>query len=272
MPGVLLEIDNPQTNTLVLAAAAKFLVPLPHDGGGNLGPFGVRWHTEVSFGLKGTQLVAPNSIRFNDGEIDFHIDLTLTADLNRILPELCLPQVCTPDFFGIQICSPSICIPWPTISFPISYSASTKFTVQADFDIHKDASNWVVDILVPKNGIKSLQIDTLTAALLELIGTFAAVALLEVPFIGPFLFLAVEVIVSTIAVTGALGFLQDVLTPFLTEMKFHLYTHSEVLQVLPADPPLDPTPVNVLLQNVQTIVRQQGNNTFFDLSAEIGKA
>src|SRR5260370_10199398 len=84
------------------------------------------------------------------------------------------------------------------------------------------------------------QLSPAAAAILILIGQGLALVLAPIPFIGPFLALAVVAITAAIGIAGVTGFLGPILTPFVSGLTFTVYKHPKVSEVLPASLPLDP--------------------------------
>jgi hypothetical protein len=75
--------------------------------------------------------------------------------------------------------------------------------------------------------------------MLVLIGLAITPVLLAVPFLGPFLALAVNAILAAIGIAGLTGLLGQILTPFISGLKFPVYEqpkHFEVLSVSGIDP------------------------------------
>ena len=87
--------------------------------------------------------------------------------------------------------------------------------------------------LAPPN----LQFGATSAALLVAIGLAALTPiLLAVPFIGPFLAIAVNVILGMIALAGVTGFLGPIITPFVSGLlNPHDSNQPQIFEVLPAD-------------------------------------
>jgi hypothetical protein len=259
---IVLRANEVATNRIVLRAAAPELHRPPATGGGHLGPFGLSWRAEATLGFASVALVDPNVIRIQNGTIDYDVDLSLIADLNNILPHICLPQVCIPTPFG-DICSPEVCIDWPTVTIPVLFSppGTVDFSVDCVLRTRRDGSDWVVDVTLDDPHI---QLDAQSVLLLEQISVEAAFILSFVPFIGPLLAFAVGFIIDTVAVTGAVGLLGAIVKPFIKRFTFHVYRHSAVLQVLASDLPLDPA-VNITLTDVAVRVDQRE----LELSADI---
>lgn len=245
MADITLAADETAATTLVLDAESA-LGTVADSGSDTLGPFTASWSGSVFFANGSVDLIAPNIIRIADCEVHYSFSFTFSIDLSSILPDFCLPRVC---IFGL--CTPRICIDWPTIPIPISFSDVATFT--ADFTLAASLSGgvWKVDIVIV--GIPSLTLGLATAALIVAVGAAAGLVLLAVPFIGPFLAGAVVAITAAIGIAGATGFLGAILTPFVSGLTFNIYNQPQVFPVLPAAGALDPA-VNINIDSLAATV------------------
>jgi hypothetical protein len=135
---------------------------------------------------------------------------------------------------------------------PISYSDSLTFTADFRPIIFLDGSDWVIQIEIV--GVPFLQLSAAAAAILVLIGVALAAILAAIPFIGPFLALAVSAILATIGIAGLLGLLGAILTPFVSGLRFEIYRHNRIFEVLAASGPLDPA-VAVVIDSLAAAVQ-----------------
>ena len=77
--------------------------------GGSFGPFTFTASASASFSGGTVVLTPPDIIQINNCNLNYSLNLTLTVDLNDILPSFCIPQICIPiPFFG-DLCTPKIC-------------------------------------------------------------------------------------------------------------------------------------------------------------------
>ena len=217
MHDIVVAADETAANDLVQAAIASFPIP-PQSGSGSLGPFGASWSASANVAVGAVDLRAPNIIRLANSTLNYSLGLTLSFDLNTILPELCLPQVCIPIPFIGDVCTPRICIDWPTISIPLSHSGPVNFTADFALNPHLKGSDWLVDVIVV--GVPFLQLGPAAVAILAAIGTAVSLALLAVPFIGLLLAGAVAVITAAIGIAALTGLLGAILTPFISGLTF----------------------------------------------------
>src|SRR5271157_3367757 len=247
---------------ITLAADQSAATTLLHDaetalgtratmGGGPLGPFSASWNASASFSGGVIDLLPPNVIQITDCNFNYTVGFSISIDLNSILPSFCLPQICIPIPFDGSLCTPKICINWPTITIPVSYSDTIKFTADFSLVAHLAGTTWLVDVVI--DGIPALDLTPAAVAILVAIELAITPILLAIPFIGPFLALAVDAILTAIGIAGLLGVLGPLLTPFVAGLTFNIYHHDKVFQVLPNALPLDPA-VNINLDLIQAAV------------------
>jgi hypothetical protein len=151
------------------------------------------------------------------------------------------------------------------VTIPVSYSDSLQFTADFTLDVHLSAGQWLVDVVIV--GVPSLTISAAAAAILSGIGIAAAAILAPIPFIGPFLAAAVLLITNTIAIAGVTGFLGQILTLFVSGLRFNIYKQPQLFQVLPASGPFDPA-VNVTIALITADVEASDKNELV-LTADI---
>ena len=232
MSDIIAAADQTATTTLLHDGEAA-LGTSTKAGGGSFGPFGVSYSVSATFSGGTVNLKPPNIIEIADCNLHYSVSLSFSLDLNSFLPHFCLPQVC---IFGI--CTPKICISWPTITVPFSFSDNVKITADFTLDAHLSGATWLIDVVIV--GVPTLQFGPATAGILAALGAALSLALLGIPFIGPFLAGAVALIVAAIGVAGLTGFLGTIITPFVSGLRFNIYKQPKVFQVLPAAGPVDP--------------------------------
>ena len=224
---------------------------------GNLGPFSATVSATASFSGGAIDLIAPNIIRIANCNFNYTVNLSFSIDLNSILPHFCLPQVCIPIPFDGEICTPKICISWPTITVPVSFSDTITFTADFTLNAHLSGANWLVDVVIV--GIPALDLSPAAAGILVAIGAALTPILLAIPFIGPFLAIAADAILAAIGIAGLLGLLGPLLTPFVAGLTFQIYNQPKVFQVLPNSSAIDPA-VNINLDLLQAAVLASDKN------------
>ena len=225
--------------------------------GGSLGPFSATFSASASFSGGAIDLIAPNIIQLTNCNFNYSVDLSLSVDLNSILPSFCLPQICIPIPFDGDICTPKICISWPTITIPVSYSDTITFTADFTLNAHLSGATWLVDVVIV--GIPALDLSPAAVAILAAIAGAVTPILLAIPFIGLFLALGVDAILAAIGIAGLLGLLGPLLTPFVSGLTFNIYNQPKVFQVLPNSSPIDPA-VNINLDLIQAAVLASDKN------------
>ena len=235
-------------------------------GSGSLGPFVAGYTVHGTLTNGNVDLIPPDTIRIADLRLDWDIDLSFGIDLSTFLPDFCLPQVCVDIPCVGTVCTPKICIDWPTITVPVSFGDFVKTTIDTRLDITLTAGQWKVEAEVL--GVPNLQFGPTTALMLVAIGAAVTPILLAVPFIGPFLAVAVDLILAAIAIAGVIGFLGPIITPFVSGLKFELYKQPKLFEVLPASSPVDPK-VDFNIDTIAAFVAHNGTEDELVLTADI---
>lgn len=235
---------------------------------GSLGPFTANWGASASFSGGSIDLIPADTIRIDSMQMNYNLNFSFSVDLSDFLPDFCLPRVCIPIPFDGRLCTPRICVDWPTITIPFNYSDSLTFSADFKLDVYLDGTDWKVDIVV--DGVPFLQISPTAAAILAALSLAVAAALAPIPFIGPFLAAAALVIINTIGIAGVLGLLGAILTPFVSGLRFNVYEQPQLFNVLPAAGPLDPA-ANITLDLVESEVRGSDEDELV-FSADISPA
>jgi len=232
VPDIIAAADQAAT-TVLLHDGETLLGTVMKSGNGSLGPFTAGYTVSATFSGGTVNLNPPNVIEIANCNLHYSVSLSFGLDLNSFLPSFCLPQVC---FFGI--CTPKICISWPTITVPFSFSDDVQFTADFTLNPHLSGATWFIDVVIV--GVPQLQFGAATAGILLALGAALAAALAPIPFIGPFLALGVTAIIGLIGIAGLTGFLGTIITPFVSGLTFNIYQHSKTFAVLPAGGPIDP--------------------------------
>jgi hypothetical protein len=265
MPEITAAVDEQGAKKLLDTAIAA-LGTQTKSGSGNLGPFVANYTIQASFSNGGVDLIPPDTIEIVDLRLDWDLDLNFGIDLSAILPDFCLPQVCVDIPCVGEVCTPTICIDWPTITVPVSFGDFLKATIDFSLDVSLSGGTWKVQAEVL--GVPNLQFGATSAALLVAIGAAVTPVLLAVPFIGPFLALAVDAILAVIAIAGVTGFLGPIITPFISGLKIPIYNQSKLFVVLPASGPVDPK-VDVTIDTIEAVVAHNGTEDELVLGASI---
>ncbi len=251
MPDIIAAADQSAATTL-LHDAETTLGTLSQSGGSSLGPFFANYSASVSFSGGNVDLIPPNIIQLTDCNVNYSLNLSFGLDLNSILPSFCLPQIC---IFGW--CTPKICVSWPTVSIPISFSDS--LTITGDFTVAAVLSgpDWLVKVTI--QSVPLLQFGAGTAALLFAIGAAVTAAVSWIPLIGPFLALLADTVLAAIGIAGVTGLLGAIITPFISGLTFTVYRQPQVFPVLPASGPNDPE-VDIIITALGADVQASDKN------------
>lgn len=251
MPGIVAAADETAATNLVHDAEA-LLPPVSGAGGGSLGPFTASWSASASFIGGSVHLRAPNTIELAGVKLNYNLSFSFSIDLNDFLPHFCLPRVCV---FGI--CTPRICISWPTINIPISYSDSLTFTADFALNPHLVGAVWLVDLVIV--GVPAINLSPAAAAILTALGLALGAILLPIPFIGPFLAALVSTLLAAIGIAGITGLLGPIVTLFVSGLTFTIYKQPAHFPVLPAADPIDPE-IDITIASLNAAVQASDKN------------
>lgn len=251
MPDITVAADEAAATELVHDAEAT-LGNFSQSSTGSLGPFNTHCNASGYFsGGKVDLIPASQTIRVINCELHYKLSFTISINLNNILPTFCLPQVC----FTIKIfkkkftfCTPKICITWPTISLTVPVTDVARFTADFRLNVYQAGSVWHVDGVLL--GMPNLQLGQTASAILVAIGLALGAVLWPIPFIGPFLAVAVAGILAAIGILGVTGWLGPVLSALVGNLTLPLYRHSRIFPAFPPDPPKYLQPVNVIIERV----------------------
>jgi hypothetical protein len=148
----------------------------------------------------------------------------------------------------------------------VPFSDFVKATGDFRLDITLSGGIWRVQALVV--GLPNLQFGATTALLLAAIGAAVTPILLAVPFIGPFLAIAVNAILLAIGIAGVTGLLGPILTPFISGIKIPIYQQPQLFEVLPAESAIDPQ-VTITLDKITAEVAHTGTEDELILTADV---
>jgi hypothetical protein len=227
-----------QTANQILDTGLAALPPQTFSGSSSLGPFAASYAVTGTLAGGDVDLIAPATVRIADLRLNWHLSLTLSVDLGDFLPEIHIPQICVDIPCVGKVCTPKIDITWPTISIPVSFGDFLKTTLDLGLLATLDGTDWVVQAQV--QGVPSLSFGLPTAAILAAVGAAAAAVLAPIPFIGPFLAIAVSAILAAIGVAGLTGLLGPILSLFLAGRTFDIQRVPATLEILPYAGPNDP--------------------------------
>ncbi|MFM9828990.1 MAG: hypothetical protein ACKVOB_09655 [Sphingomonas sp.] len=267
MPEIIAAVDETAANTLV-ATAISLIPPQSASGSGNLGPFVASYSANATLVSGAIDLIPPDIIRVVDMRVNWSLHLSFGLDLSSILPDFCLPQVCINIPCVGRVCTPRICIDWPTISIPVTFGDFVKATADFRLDISLSGGNWKVQAVIV--GVPNLQFGATSALLLAAIGAAVTPILLAIPFLGPFLAIAVNTILAIIGIAGVTGLLGPIITPFVSGIKIPIYEQPQLFEVLPNESAIDPA-VHITIDAIGASVENSGEDELV-LTADISPA
>ena len=130
------------------------------------------------------------------------------------------------------MCTPRICVDWPNVSVPVSFSDFVQVTADFGISITESGGVWKVEAVV--QGVPNLQFGATTAALLAACRSRSRRSCLPIPFAGPFLAVAVNAILVAIGIAGITGFLGPILSPFVSGLRIPIYEQAKNFKAIPA--------------------------------------
>ena len=267
MAEIIAAVDETAANILIDTAIA-LIPPQSASGSGNLGPFVASYSVSATLVNGDIDLIAPDIIRVANLRVNWSANLGFGIDLSTILPDFCLPQVCVHIPCVGRVCTPRICIDWPTIGVNVPLSDFVEADGDFSLSISLAGGIWNVEGVVV--GLPSLRFGPTTAGLLLVIGAAITPVLLAIPFIGPFLALAVDTILALIGVAGLTGLLGPILTPFVSGLRIPIYKQPQLFEVLPLEGPIDPA-VHVTIDAIAASVESSDEDELV-LTADISPA
>jgi hypothetical protein len=266
MPDIVAAADEVAASTLLHDAETTLGTLVSGPSSASFGPITGSAGATAFVAGGAVSLIPPGTIRIVDCELHYTLSVSLSLDISDIIPDFCLPQVCIPNPFGDDICTPTICIDWPTVSIPVSHSGVVEFTGDFGLDVHLTGGQWFVDVVI--QDVPDLEIDAEAALIVVAITSAAALALAGIPFIGPVLAIVVEAIGVTVGIAGVTGLLGPLLTPFVSGLTFNVYKQPQAFEALPAAGPSDPA-VMVRLDAVGAVVDGSGGENELVISVDI---
>src|SRR5882762_2610160 len=124
--------------------------PITSSGSGSWGPFVASY--SVNLDVSGGQVQMPDLgagnqiVRLTGVVVKGMVEGSIGLDLAQFLPHVCVPpfRLCIPSPWG-DICTPQVCISWPTISVPIPIPIP-PLGLSADFGVSakQQGDNWQV--------------------------------------------------------------------------------------------------------------------------------
>lgn len=266
MAEIIAAVDEVGATELLHDAEAALGMPST-SGTEMLGPFRLDWTASAGLSGGSVDLIPPNVVRMQNMRLDFAVTGRLSIDLSDVIGDFCLPQACVDIPCVGEVCTPTICINWPTISTPtIPFSDFVNFDADFTLDIQLVSGQWEVSAVVV--GTPFLQLGPASTLFIAALTAALSLALLAVPFIGPFLALVVAVAGAALAIAGATGLLGPLITPFISGLRIPLYSQPQTFPVLPASGPLDPA-VFITLDDVKAAVDGSGGEDELVLTVDV---
>jgi hypothetical protein len=206
--------------------------------------YGFKYNLSWNFVPGDFELVdAGDIIRFREWDIHINISFSWSIDLDDILPNICIPEICGTIPLVGTVCTPSWCNDWPaiTVSVPLPTlvsEVSIDFSLKVEHDI--PAAQWVI---IGSVNPFTLDIDLVDSADMaeELFKDTVKDKLSAIPDIGQFIGYAIAWIMSDVldSVDDLLEFLNTALSDSLKlhpilGVGFELHRVDELFRIVPA--------------------------------------
>lgn len=238
--------------------------PVTGQNSGSWGPFVGGYSVNLSVSGGDVTLVdLGQQIRLDNVVVSGTFVLTIGLNLGAILPNICIPpsRACV-SVFGHQVCTPQVCISWPTISVPLlpiliypPIGLSVNFQVAAQ----QDGGNWDVilkvypfSLLVDLTPSENTIIDGVEAAVRDTLG--------QIPLIGDLIDDLVDTVLNALravidAILGDIeAFLKQLIILidlFSPTVPFRVAQIPAIQKVIPAGGPGE-AEVDLTIANVST--------------------
>lgn len=116
------------------------------------GPFTVGYSVSASVSGGTVELVDTpiQVIRVHDFNVSASAGVSLSFDLNNILPEICIPpvQVCVDIPFIGHVCTPQFCVSWPSVTIPLTIPLSLNISADFGLQVRDGGSTWDIVLLI----------------------------------------------------------------------------------------------------------------------------
>lgn len=261
MPNALTVIDEPGSTILIdrLATAAG---TLSTSGSGQWWLFATNYTMTATLQTGPVDLIVHDKLRIHEFRVNWGLHAVLYIDLNKILPPIYFPQIKITIKWKkwkliISITINWVHYPWPVVGIPFNVSDHVTATADLQLIVRSDAANWYV--LAKVLGLPSFNFGLLTGVIIAAVGAVLGGILLAVPFIWPFLGIAVAAILGGIAIAGVAGLLGPPLSQLVQGREFMLYQRPRLLPLLPYAGPNDPA-VNVQLAQLRASIVNTGED------------
>jgi hypothetical protein len=216
------------------------------------GPFTVGYSVNVALSGGTIELIdAPaNIVRVHNLNISGNVGAFFSFDLGAILPTICIPpfQVCIDIPVIGKVCTPQVCIPWPSVTVPINLPFSVDVSADFGISVNSVGSNWEVDLLVYPFSL-FIDLSPMVGVILNAVENQVDSVLNTIPLIGPLISWLVNMVIGALssvlsAILNAISsFIHDVillLDLFSPTIPVPLLTFAKTQAMLAAGGPSDP--------------------------------
>jgi hypothetical protein len=216
------------------------------------GPFSVGYSVNVALSGGTIELIdAPaNIVRVHNLNISGNAGVYFSFNLGAILPTICIPpfKVCIDIPFVGEVCTPQVCITWPSITIPINLPFSVNVSADFGISVQSAGANWEVDLLVYPFSL-FIDLSPMASVIINAIESQVDAVLNTIPLIGPLISSLVNMVIG--ALSGVLSTILNAISSFIHDVILLLDLFSPTIPVpiltfaktqamLPAGGPSDP--------------------------------
>jgi hypothetical protein len=248
--------------TILLDRLSNAAGTLTTSGSGQWWMFSTNYTLTATLDTGRVDLIVPNKLGIEEFRVNWRMHAMLYLDLNKILPPIYLPQIKITIKWKkwkliISISITWVHYPWPTVGIPLNFGDHLTASANLQLLVRNDATNWYV--LAKMLGVPNFNYGLATAGLVAAVGLVLGAVLWPIPFIGPFLGIAVASILTGLAAAGAAGLLAAPVSLLLQGREFMLYQRPRHFPLLPYAGPNDPA-VSVKLALVRASIVNSGED------------
>jgi len=230
------------------------------------GPFQVGYSATIALsgGVATLENAPANKIDLQNLNVTGSVSAFFSFDLGRILPKICIPpfQVCVNIPFLGRVCTPQICITWPSINVGVSLPFAFGLDVSFGFRVDDLGSRWGIVLLIDPFSPR-FDLSPMGAAIIAAIQNDVSNRLRQIP-LGRLLAGLVNTVIGAFSgvlsvVLGAFGGLLNLVLSLLdllnVNIPFTLLTFDKTQTFVPVNVPLiGDAPVNMNLAVLQAQV------------------
>jgi len=260
-----LAVSEPGVNVVLQKALA--LAHASKSASASWGPFEVGYSASVALsgGTATLQNAPANKLDFQGIHVAGSVSAYFTFDLGKILPTICIPpfQVCVSIPFIGTVCTPQVCIHWPSVTVGVNLPFAFNLDVSFGFRVDDLGSQWGIDLLIDPFSPR-FDLSPMGPVIIAAIQAQVSATLGTIPLIGGLIAGLVNTVIGTLTplVSGIITAFGDLINLILSlldllnvSIPFTLLKFDKTQTFLPANVPLmGDAPVNMTLAVLQAQV------------------